>query len=174
MGAVALLRPIEEKRTCRRCGVEKPLTREFFYYRRYAKAEHLPAIPKWQCIKCETQQTYAWQEKNRERIKERRRQLWQSNRRKFLDQRRNWQYGITSEVYEAILAAQGGGCGICGCKKNHLRKGKEIAMAVDHCHATGKVRGLLCGDCNRALGSFKDDLEVMMKAIAYIKRSRHE
>jgi len=55
------------------------------------------------------------------------------------------QLGVTDEAYEALLDAQGGGCAICGAKPKTRR------LHVDHDHATGKVRGLLCHRCNRAL-----------------------
>jgi len=55
------------------------------------------------------------------------------------------QLGVTDEAYEALLEAQGGGCAICGAKPKTRR------LHVDHDHATGKVRGLLCHRCNRAL-----------------------
>jgi hypothetical protein len=55
------------------------------------------------------------------------------------------QLGVTDEAYEALLAAQGGGCAICGAKPKTRR------LHVDHDHKTGKVRGLLCHRCNRGL-----------------------
>ena len=70
--------------------------------------------------------------------------------------------GISKEVYLAMFAAQGGVCAIC-----KLRCVK--ALAVDHCHATGKIRGLLCLRCNTALGGFKDDVTVMTNAIEYLQ-----
>jgi hypothetical protein len=60
------------------------------------------------------------------------------------------QLGVTSEQYEAMLAAQGGGCAICG------NPPKTRRLDVDHDHRTGKVRGLLCHRCNRALPSWVD------------------
>lgn len=53
--------------------------------------------------------------------------------------------GVTDEEYARMLAAQGGGCAICGAKPKTRR------LHVDHDHASGKVRGLLCHRCNRAL-----------------------
>lgn len=58
------------------------------------------------------------------------------------------QYGITLAEYEEMLEAQGGGCAICGAKPV---KGKR-RHAIDHCHTTGKVRGILCNRCNVILG----------------------
>lgn len=56
-------------------------------------------------------------------------------------------YGITAEEYDALLSAQGGRCAMC--KRPHRGRGR---LAVDHDHATGRVRGLLCFHCNTMLG----------------------
>lgn len=74
-------------------------------------------------------------------------------------------YGITRAEYEAMLEAQGGGCAICGAE---MRDSTRMRLCVDHCHDTGRVRGLLCGHCNRGLGSFSDSLEMLDKARAYL------
>lgn len=74
-------------------------------------------------------------------------------------------YGITIEEYEQMLAQQKGRCMICRKKPSDSKK-----LAVDHCHKTGKVRGLLCHHCNNGLGCFKDDTELMTAAIAYVTR----
>jgi hypothetical protein len=74
-------------------------------------------------------------------------------------------YGLSVDEYAAILDSQSGGCGICGAK---VPGGNSIFMHVDHCHATGKIRGLLCTNCNRGLGYFQDDIEVLAAAIRYL------
>lgn len=60
---------------------------------------------------------------------------------------------------------QGGRCLICG----GLPTGNHGRLVLDHCHETGRFRGLLCGHCNTALGMFEDDTERLQKAIAYLK-----
>ncbi len=72
-------------------------------------------------------------------------------------------YGITAEEADAMLAAQDGLCAVCR---------KAPAAHVDHDHDTGRVRQLLCFDCNGGLGQFKDDPEVMRAAAAYVERHR--
>ena len=72
-------------------------------------------------------------------------------------------YGMTPEDYDVILAAQGGGCGICGLKSN---RGKRFVF--DHDHETGRVRGLLCSRCNLALGAFNDDPELLHRAAWFL------
>ena len=71
-------------------------------------------------------------------------------------------YGISLEQYEAILARQGGACAIC-------REPARGTLAVDHCHATGEVRGLLCFKCNVVLGLCEDDPGITLAAIAYLE-----
>lgn len=74
-------------------------------------------------------------------------------------------YGITAAEYAAIYEAQGGKCAIC-----RRATGVRKRLSVDHCHATGRVRGLCCGSCNRdVLGHLRDDVEALQRAIDYLK-----
>lgn len=84
-------------------------------------------------------------------------------------------FGMTLEDYDSLLEKQGGCCAICGTTNPH-GEGSEAThlknMAVDHCHNTGKVRGLLCNTCNRALGLFRDSRDVLEKALTYLENHR--
>jgi hypothetical protein len=73
---------------------------------------------------------------------------------------------FTTEEYEELLVKQNYGCAICNAKSN--RNGTRLC--VDHCHTTGKIRGLLCHDCNTSLGKFEDNVELLQKAIDYVKK----
>lgn len=75
-------------------------------------------------------------------------------------------YGLTIEQYDQILKEQGGGCAICRAKENGVGR----LLYVDHCHGSGRVRGILCHNCNSGIGHFKDDPALMLKAIQYIER----
>jgi hypothetical protein len=75
-------------------------------------------------------------------------------------------YGISLEDYDAMLARQGGVCAAC---KNKKRRSERLC--VDHCHVTGKVRGLLCRNCNFGLGLFRDDADLVEAAAAYLRRA---
>lgn len=78
-------------------------------------------------------------------------------------------YGLTIERFDEMLADQGDKCAICG---DGSRPHKLHFPLVDHCHATNKVRGILCQRCNHGIGLFKDDPERLRRAAAYIERSR--
>jgi len=75
--------------------------------------------------------------------------------------------------YERLFEVQQGRCMICGRQEGHRNQyGKSCRLAVDHDHTTGKVRGLLCNNCNRGLGRFKDSIELLEAAIRYLKREQ--
>lgn len=73
-------------------------------------------------------------------------------------------YGITPEIYNQILESQNNACGICG-----IDKPMGLGWHVDHCHETGKVRGILCQKCNQALGLLNENINTMEKMIEYTK-----
>ena len=81
-------------------------------------------------------------------------------------------YGADFGVKElhAMAEAQGYKCAICERPETEIRNGLVKHLAVDHDHATGKVRALLCAACNTGLGKFKDDPDVLKKAIAYLAK----
>lgn len=82
-------------------------------------------------------------------------------------------FGISVQEYDLLLAKQGGVCAICGNKENHVYKsGKLKELAVDHCHGSKKVRGLLCLNCNQGLGRFQDSVENLQRAIDYLRKSK--
>lgn len=84
-------------------------------------------------------------------------------------------FGITLEDYRAMSKAQNHKCAICKNKETAVDgNGAERFMPVDHCHKTGKIRALLCSACNKALGGFRDDPELLRKAALYIESFRDE
>jgi hypothetical protein len=76
-------------------------------------------------------------------------------------------FGITQEQYSLIFDTQNGCCKICGKHRDTFKR----TLAVDHNHTTGKIRGLLCTDCNQGLGFFKDNIEILTEAINYLKNN---
>lgn len=78
------------------------------------------------------------------------------------------QYGLTSDEYEKMLAEQDFKCKICRRPQPKFSSGRQISLAIDHCHRTGRVRGLLCSGCNRALGYLDDDPKITLAAALYL------
>lgn len=78
-------------------------------------------------------------------------------------------YGISEDEYRLLVKIQDNRCAICGRTPEEAQD-KAGRLAVDHCHKTGKVRGLLCGSCNRALGLFGDVTSRLYSAAAYLVR----
>lgn len=70
-------------------------------------------------------------------------------------------YGIDLSEKDQMATRQGGKCLIC--------KSIPVKLVIDHCHTTGKIRGLLCSQCNSGLGMFKDSPELLEQAIKYLK-----
>lgn len=78
-------------------------------------------------------------------------------------------YSISYGLYREMYIKQGGKCAICGGEGFLMREGThKHKLVVDHCHDTGKVRGLLCHNCNRALGLFQDDPNILQTAKEYL------
>lgn len=73
-------------------------------------------------------------------------------------------YGVTPEQYEKLILDCNNSCQLCGTKRENLKRD----LSIDHCHKTGKIRGMLCSNCNHALGKFKDSIELLEKAIKYL------
>ena len=82
-------------------------------------------------------------------------------RRKALEKK----YNTTKEKIDEMFLQQGNSCAICGTNDFLGR-----VPNVDHCHVSGKVRGLLCFNCNTGLGNFKDDPLLLTKAINYLSK----
>lgn len=83
-------------------------------------------------------------------------------------------YGITLEDYEQMLKEQNYRCAICKTDNPAGRgviRETKVSFAVDHCHTTMRVRGLLCNLCNRALGFFRDDPEIIRRAGEYLNQA---
>lgn len=110
--------------------------------------------------------TRRWQEENPERYKAKRLQ-YEADGRKAISNRRSHlkrKYGITLEQYDEMLAKQGGVCGICRCEPR-----PDISLHVDHNHATGEIRGLLCFSCNVTVGHLREDHDRLAAVAAYLR-----
>lgn len=137
---------------CRECGETKPLT-DFYAHPKMADGR-LSA-----CKPCRIEYGRLRHERNKG--------CPVAKQRKRNDHRRARLrgYGLTEGAYQQMLAKQGGVCAICGTSDpGH----KSIYFPVDHDHQTGRVRGLLCNDCNLGLPRFHDDPNRMLAAAAYV------
>lgn len=96
--------------------------------------------------------------------------LYRSVRREeYAGYDRKRHYGMSRGEYDALHKRQDGKCAICRQPETQKIRGKTLSLAVDHCHTKGAVRGLLCSDCNRGLGFFKDDPEALQRAADYLR-----
>lgn len=81
-------------------------------------------------------------------------------------------FSITLDEYNEMLIEQNESCAICKNKETHMRNGKIRTLVVDHCHKTGKIRQLLCNNCNIGLGQFKDNVNLLNNAISYLNNHK--
>lgn len=77
-------------------------------------------------------------------------------------------FGVTLDEYNRILSSQNGNCAICGIHNTLSKK----ALCLDHCHYTGKIRGILCLSCNSGIGYFKDKVGLVYKALLYLEKHK--
>lgn len=124
----------------------------------------------------------AWRAKNPEKVKasmdryvhsekgRASRKRVQANRSKSAIRRREiyGKYGLTTETFSELVGKQLNRCGICK-RQMTMQPKRPNTCNIDHDHATGKVRGLLCGNCNRMIGLGRDDLKVLQGAVMYLE-----
>lgn len=118
------------------------------------------------CRKCLNKQASRW---SKEKASQRRINDNMRNKRKP-EQKQNSKfkarYGITLKQFNEMSENQNNECAICNKHKSFNKNNK---LFVDHCHATDKVRGLLCDNCNKGLGIFMDSPKLLLKAVEYLK-----
>ena len=159
---------------CTKCGQGKPLS-EFY---RVQKGRKITA----RCKACHNVQSLAWHRANPERARANRQRYATKpeNRAKRYADHKKWKlahpeqmkawlrkshlkaYGLTPEQYQQLYDTQQGRCGICRTWKATLH--------VDHNHNSERVRGLLCGPCNRGLGLFYDSILTLQLAVEYLHK----
>ena len=113
----------------------------------------------------------------KEHIEQRRESSKISNSKRSSEYQKNAfiksKYGITLDQYKVMLILQGEVCAIC--KQKETRKNRYTGICklhVDHDHLTGKVRGLLCSKCNFGISAFKDNTDILIEAINYLKTNK--
>jgi Autographiviridae endonuclease VII len=144
---------------CNNCGKIKLLTN--FY-----KALHKEARCK-ECVSKIRKESYKLNpEKALARVKKYRNE----NPEKIRDCKLRQAYGVGIKYFDAKLKEQDNSCGACKQNVKTKWRGKEVSMALDHDHKTGKARGVLCIKCNRALGLLEDNQETIMGLLEYIRK----
>ena len=152
-------------KTCNKCKLDKDLS-EFNKrksskdgldgYCRDCKIKYFPSI----------KYRETWKEyylKNAEKIKEYARTYAKENKEKRKKRDLMKFYGITIEDFHKLEKRQNNKCAICG------QVNSDGKLYIDHCHNTGKVRGLLCLYCNTGIGYFRDNIEFLLKAMNYLR-----
>lgn len=165
-----------ENKVCSKCGLLKPLS-EYYYNKKqkyYPNACKVCLNAAGRLHRAKNKEKVAgakkiYRNKNRERIAEWSRNYYASNKEYYSKYRQDnirkrkstrliREYKITIEDYEKLLLEQGGVCAICKKSETIIEKSTNVIrpLAVDHDHKTGKIRGLLCGRCNQAIGLIHD------------------
>jgi len=144
------------KYKCNKCGIEKELTAEFFYKNKNIKR----GFSYW-CKDCSDKN------RNKEKDRIRARNYARKNYHKHRNYTLKSKFDITLNDYDDLLKKQDGRCAICGM----INSETKYDFSVDHDHKTGNIRGLLCTNCNLALGNFKDNPFVLLKAFKYLRPS---
>lgn len=143
----------DKKTKARRKDKTKPWSKDNFYWA-------VPQIPNSQ---------------NREErlafAREHQRRLREDNKDYYKDKYLKAKYGVSLDWYNKKHEEQMGVCAICGKEETAVIHGNRISLAVDHCHDTGVVRGLLCRSCNNAIGAFDHDIVLLMSAISYVDKT---
>lgn len=118
--------------------------------------------------------TIEYQKKNRDKANEANRRYRQKYPNKKREERLKREFGITLVVYQQMFNEQNGCCKICYKPETRsvAKSGKINDLAVDHCHTTGKIRGLLCGKCNTAIGLLNEDENILNNCIEYLKKGK--
>jgi len=132
---------------CTKCGIEKPLSE---YYKDRSRKSGI----RNSCKTCDKLKSHVWRQEDKSRT----RKCWRDSKLKK-------KYNITEAQYQEMKLEQNNKCGIC---KEELGFGH--LSAIDHCHKTGKVRALLCRNCNLGLGHFKDSIDVLKSALKYLQK----
>lgn len=155
---------LADRRECSKCGAEKPI-------------EDFRADPRYRggrqriCRVC--QRPYQAKHRNTPEFRQKMREARASGELLAQDRKKKlrYVYGISPADYDAMLTQQNRRCAICGKEPDTTPRNPQInRLHVDHDHATGKVRGLLCVKCNLGIGYFGESAPTMEKAMAYLRK----
>jgi len=142
-----------KEKPCKDCRSIFPI--EEFVLTNYVRKDG-SRTPNAICKKCKTERQRKYQQSNKDLTRIRNRQATLSK------------YGISVQQYEELKLSQNNLCAICLQRESFEIRGTVCELAVDHDHKTGKVRSLLCQQCNTGLGKFRDDVRLLEAAITYL------
>lgn len=150
---------VKENKKCIECHKTKP--RDLFY-----KDLRMTDKLKSSCKKCSNNRYYAWVKKKKLENPFKRKHPGKFGSKEYQRSVRLLHtFGITIENYNSIFTEQEGCCYICRKPQIELNK----PLSIDHCHKTGKIRGLLCNLCNTSIGGFRNNVVSLENAINYLK-----
>lgn len=144
-----------DTRHCNKCNQDKP-KEEFIFMKADTTSRN-----RW-CKSCRSDYLKEYRSRDTYQNNQRPRAL---KRLRVYNLQKN--YGLSEEEYNKLFNKQHGECAICGTEQKDLRH----KLSVDHNHTSNKIRGLLCGKCNRGLGYFKDSKTLLNSAIKYLDES---
>lgn len=173
-----------ETHPCKTCGIEKPADQYYTqnirgepYRQKHCKPCFLRSEKRRRVNETPEQKAAStarkkrWESANAERTRENKARWYQEHKEQHAALVRNRRlivsYGITIDTYAEMLAEQDAKCAACGSTDTGS---KHAVFHVDHDHATGKVRALLCAGCNVALGAIHDDVSRMLALVEYLRR----
>ena len=147
--------PIDNTTGVKECSTCKKELKAESFYKNKRRHDCLDS----RCKHCMDKAKSDWVQKNPDKVKE------VSTNNRLLSR-----YGITLTEYNQLVAFQNNRCKICGNEASNGRSW-STKLSVDHCHSTGKIRGLLCQKCNTGLGLFGDTIENLKKALEYLENN---
>lgn len=154
-------------KTCASCGETKPVTD---FHRKKASRDGLHTY----CKPCTKARNSAWVKANRDKHRETCAKWYAQNKTKANAVQSCWHYrksyGITKQQFLDLVAAASGKCRICNTPVVVGSRALNGAV-LDHSHATGQIRGVLCHACNKGLGLFADDPIRLQQAVAYLSEA---
>lgn len=165
---LAKVGPMPKTKVCSKCKKELPATTEYFSRHKTSK-DGLRGI----CKRCRRKYNHQYYLANLKKCRE-----YSFRNRKRHPQRARQdnlrlRYGITVDQYGQMFTAQGGVCAICGEPETTKGRGNGMkSLAVDHNHKTDRIRELLCNKCNSVLGYVKEDEELLLNILSYLKKWR--
>lgn len=149
---------------CKKCNTTKPLED-------FAKCSRLSDGKQTYCRSCLSSLNSDYRSKNKEKDKKRNAEYHQREKERVRDRHYKNRYGVPYSVFLEMLEKQGNKCKICSIDLT-LGDNSKTRAVLDHCHSTGKVRGILCNMCNTALGKFCDSPSLLESAINYLEETR--